>query len=247
VAVVRVKRKKGFAYRVRWRYASGRWGSRTFARKSDADAFDSKVKVEKRKGDLADLDAGKQRIEKFIAEWWKLDAEPRLAASTLNYYAWLRDKHILPRLGQLELRQVTAERLQRFQKDMLQAGTGDVTTRKALVLLQGVLERAVEWRRISSNPARSVRKPPASRTRDIVPISPRMVERMRAELRRKRRLRDATLITLLAYTGLRPGEALALTWGDIRDRSIRVTKRVSLGVVREGTKSRQRSRRQSRF
>ena len=31
---------------------------------------------------------------------------------------------------------------------------------------------------------------------------------------------DATLVSVLAYAGLKPGEALALTWSDVRDRTI---------------------------
>ncbi len=43
--------------------------------------------------------------------------------------------------------------------------------------------------------------------------------------------RDAILVSLLAYAGLRPGEALALRWGDIRERTILIERALSLGVV----------------
>jgi integrase len=36
--------------------------------------------------------------------------------------------------------------------------------------------------------------------------------------------RDATLISLLAYAGLRPQEVLALRWSDIRDRTLLIEK-----------------------
>jgi len=42
-------------------------------------------------------------------------------------------------------------------------------------------------------------------------------------------MRDATLISVLAYAGLRPGEALALRWGDLRTKTILVQRAVSLG------------------
>jgi integrase len=44
---------------------------------------------------------------------------------------------------------------------------------------------------------------------------------------------DAVLISLLAYAGLRPEEALALVWGDITARHIRVERAVALGEIRE--------------
>jgi len=48
---------------------------------------------------------------------------------------------------------------------------------------------------------------------------------------------DATLVSVLAYAGLRPGEALALTWADVRERTILVERSVALGEVKE-TKTR---------
>ncbi len=45
--------------------------------------------------------------------------------------------------------------------------------------------------------------------------------------------RDATLISALAYAGLRPGEALALQWRDIREQTILVERAISLGEENE--------------
>jgi integrase len=59
------------------------------------------------------------------------------------------------------------------------------------------------------------------------------VEKLRAASRE----RDAVLISVLAYAGLRPQEALALCWGHIRDRTILVERAVSLGELKD-TKTR---------
>lgn len=45
--------------------------------------------------------------------------------------------------------------------------------------------------------------------------------------------RDATLISVLAYAGLRPGEALALKWRDIREQTMLVERAVSLGEEKD--------------
>ena len=47
----------------------------------------------------------------------------------------------------------------------------------------------------------------------------------------------ATLVPVLAYAGLRPGEALGLTWGHVRERTILVERAVSLGGIKD-TKTR---------
>lgn len=45
------------------------------------------------------------------------------------------------------------------------------------------------------------------------------------------------LVSLLAYSGMRPGEALALTWNDVRDNTLIVEKSLALGEVKD-TKTR---------
>lgn len=50
--------------------------------------------------------------------------------------------------------------------------------------------------------------------------------------------RDSTLISVLAYAGLRPGEALGLRWGDIRENTLLVQRAISLGEEAD-TKTRQ--------
>ena len=52
----------------------------------------------------------------------------------------------------------------------------------------------------------------------VRPLAPATVERIRACLE----ARDAALVSVLAYAGLPPGEALALRWGDVRERTILV-------------------------
>jgi integrase len=95
-----------------------------------------------------------------------------------------------------------------------------------------LLERAVEWGRIPVNPARTIRKPPQRRERAVSPLSPTQIERIRAQLLDDSRLPDAVLVSVLAYAGLRPSEALALTWAHIRERTILVERRLVLGRLK---------------
>jgi integrase len=110
-----------------------------------------------------------------------------------------------------------------------------------MVILQGVLERALEWQRIPANPARAVRKPPQRRERAVQPLAPIAVERIRAQLIDRGRLPDAVLVSVLAYAGLRPGDALALTWGHIRARTILVERAVALGELKTTKTARTRT------
>jgi integrase len=236
MSVERVDRKNGsVVWRVRWRQG-GRNRSKVLGRKRDAEAFDAELVRRKRTGELAQLDAGKESLADFGEEWWRLYAEPNLARSTLQVYAAQWDAYILPRLGSIRLRELTPDIVNRFRLELEADSVGPASIRKALTLLQGVLQRACEWDRLPSNPVAAVRKPPVGRARAVVPLTPDVVEAMRDWLLRRQLVRDATLVSVLAYAGLRPGEALALTWAHVRGRTLLVESAVSFGAI-EGTKT----------
>ena len=113
---------------------------------------------------------------------------------------------MLPELGPLELRAVTPETIARWQADRPADGHGRVAIRHAFDLLGSILQRAFEGGQIQTNPARAVRKAPRPRRAEVRPLPPATIERMRVASSP----RDAALISVLAYAGLRPGEALAL-------------------------------------
>jgi integrase len=226
VSIERVERRSGVVWRVRWRDELGNERSKVVGRKRDAVAFEAEIVRRKRTGELDVLRAGKQTLADFAEEWWRLYAVPNLSARTLRSYAGLWDRHVLPRLGAMRLQAITAEEIERYRATLEEAGVGQPTVYRALTLLQGVLQRAVEWRRIAYNPVKLVRKPKVRRLREVRPLQPLTVERMRAAAgtRREHGRRDATLISVLAYAGLRPQEALALRWGDVRERTLLIEK-----------------------
>ena len=98
-----------------------------------------------------------------------------------------------------------------------------------MVLLQGVFTIAIEWGETDSNPVSVVRKPRQGARRVVQPITPEGVERIRASFVGEGDLRSATLVSVLAYAGLRPGEALALDFGHVRASTILVERAVTDG------------------
>src|SRR5207248_9654039 len=87
---------------------------------------------------------------------------------------------------------------------------------------------------ITENPVRRVKKARLPRREEVQALSPATVETMRAALS----ARDGTLLSVLAYAGLRPGEALGLRWGDVRERTLLIQRSISLGEEAD-TKTRQ--------
>ena len=242
MSIERIERKRrGPGYRVWFRGTSGRTNSRTFDSLREARAFEGSVRVSKERGTLSLVDGGSERLVDFVVEWWQAYAAPQLAPRTQKLYAGILDKHVLPRLGDLRLRELRPSLIDGFAVDLRSSGVGEETIRKSLAILQTCLQRAVLHDRLASNPVAAVRKPSQARSRVIEPLAPERVERMRSHLLAQGRVGDAALVSVLAYAGLRPGEALALTWSDVRDRTLMVSKRASLGTVTDGAKSSRRS------
>jgi len=86
MSVERVHRKNGTVWRVRWR-ENGQPRSRVMGSKRDAELFEADITRRKRLGQLAQIDAGRQTVAQFAREWWRIHAEPNLAARTRESYA----------------------------------------------------------------------------------------------------------------------------------------------------------------
>jgi hypothetical protein len=86
--------------------------------------FDAELTRRRRLGSLADLEAGTQTLDVFVAETWLTTyAGPEyLTPKTLAGYVGLYDHHIAPHLGSLPLRSLTPELITRWQADRLAAG-----------------------------------------------------------------------------------------------------------------------------
>ncbi len=90
------------------------------------------------------------------------------------------------------------------------------------------------------NPIGQVPKPPAARQRNPRPFPPAVVELICDEIRcrptkdrdARRPVGDALLVALMSYAGLRPGEALALRFADVGERTISIDKAVADGEER---------------
>lgn len=209
-------------WKVRWREA-GRNRARSFNRRRDAHAFDEHMKALKAAGGIDIFNAGEQTLAAYADAWWRQHAEPNLADRTRDVYAVQLDKRIMPELGGYQLRQITPRIVRDFDAKMSRDGAGNATRVKVLTVLQSILRHAEVDGAIRTNPVRVIRKPSQRRERQPVLISPAQVEYIRHRLLARHDLRSATLVSVLAYAGLRPeSEAITLTWRQVRARSILV-------------------------
>jgi site-specific recombinase XerC len=238
---VSVEKVPGGGYKVRWR-DRGRNRGRRFESKDAADRFDRKVKDLKAAGELHLLDEkprGEITLRRYTRDvWWPEYAEVYLDRETRMTYAVQLDLRIEPKWGEHRLRDLRSGPIEAWAADLRRSGVGDATIIKTLTVMRSVLKRAVKDEEIERNPLVDVAKPKQARERSPKAIAPVYIELIRAQLlepgeRRDRRgrriperdaltrLQDATLVSVLAYSGPRPeSEALPMRWDQVRDRTI---------------------------
>lgn len=230
-------------WQVRWR-EGGRGTperSRLFERKGDAKAFDLEIRRRKQLGVLAPaVMRSRMTLAEFMTEdWWPRYAIPNLADDTRRRYLEIWGTHLLPRLGDYELRAITPYLVEDFRADLERAKVPAPTVRKAMMLLQGILRRAVARGLIAANPVKDVDKPKQPPVATPQPLTPETVERIRvqmlsawsspkrgagrsAEELRWWRARNSMILSLLAYEGLRPSEDRDSRWKDLNGRQLHV-------------------------
>jgi len=160
-------------------------------------------------------------LKEFVETYWRVHAVPNLAASTRDFYARAWANHIMPRLGDYGVRELTPKRLARFREELERAGVGLATVRKTMAILQSILSFAVAEELVEFNAAAPVRKPRYERAREPHIFLPAEVERIRRGLASHR---DRTLVAALAYSGARPEEVVfRLAWEDVGERESAIT------------------------
>jgi integrase len=173
------------------------------------------VRRRRQLGTLAQLDTGKPvTLDGYVTETWAPVYARLLAPRTREVYAQSYDRHVAAALGELPLRAITPGVVSRWQAGQLQHGHQALV--KARAVLSSILQTAIEGELIGSNPVRAVRAPRAPLRDEVRPLAPAAVEALRAQLGP----RDAVLVSLMAYGGLRPGEARTLRWGHVQEHTL---------------------------
>jgi integrase len=101
---VDLHRKSNGKWELRWREGSRR-RSRTFDRKKDAEDFEADRRRRRQLGQAAVPDD--VPLREFSKTYWRLHAIPNLAPSTRDFYLRTLSNHIVPRLGDYGVRELT--------------------------------------------------------------------------------------------------------------------------------------------
>jgi len=250
INVRRSKRADGVVvetFTVRWGADDGSRPRRTFDTLADAMDFQAKVRSAKRwrPDELRQEQGGRQTLDEFFADWWKSHATVELRPATQKVYRYLWNAHVQPRLGHLALRDIDSRRIVAFRTALLDAGVGPHSVVKTMSLVQRVFRDAVEFGDVGINPVKSVKKPSPGPSREVQPLMPLQVERLAYDLEGRGYAMSSVLVRTMAYTGMRPQEALALHWYAVRSKTVLVELANADGEL-DRLKNRKRARKRSR-
>lgn len=186
----------------------------------------------------------------LIAKWLET-AGPDWSPSTLQVTEWYCDAYVLPALGRVALRKITAVKLDQFYAAMRKGGGRDGkplaprTVRRMHNIVRASLQQGVRWGWLATNPAinatppRTMKIEPRPPTPDDVATLLDFCERDDPDF--------AMFVRLAAATGARRGELLGLRWKsiDFDGRAVLISRSVvngGGGVVEKDTKTHQARR-----
>jgi len=176
------------------------------------------------------LNQGQQRpqatkhLQDFVECEWTTLVLSTLKLSTQRGYRMVLGKRVLPCFGQRRLCDITKLDIQQFVADKFRQGLAWQTVRNAWIILSSVVDAAVDYSYLNSNPARGVKFPLQGLRKGPRILNSEALGKLLAQLREPYR----SMVMLAASTGLRVGELLALRWKvvDLTVGTIRVSESV---------------------
>lgn len=155
----------------------------------------------------------------FASQWYARRELEGLKPRSLEHLRWALTDHLLPQMHHRRLDEITPQVIDQYTAAKVKEGrlsNGSINT--TVGVLGSILELAVEYGLITTNPASGRRRRLPTRQPTRAQLEPAQVDRLlaaAAELdaddRTHRPYREPLLATL-AFAGLRVGEMLALRW-----------------------------------
>jgi len=185
---------------------------------------------------------GNVTLKEFVERWLKEYAEIQLEPKTLESYKHELNTKILPALGHIRLDKLTPVHILSFLNNLLEDGVrqdgrpGPYSNRVIKYqhqILSSILQTAVYWQVIESNPCARVKCP----KRDVVENKVKYFDENQAaiflEAIKDEPLKYQVLANLALFMGLRKGELLALTWNDVDLKTGELTVNKAISFTKE--------------
>ncbi len=235
---VRVRQKVKGKGNPWWVFVSrnGKRTSRKVGDKKAAEEVASTIRAKLQLGEFGFEDKKPiPTFKEYSDSWIKINVPATCKESTVQDYKGILRLHVLPTFGDLQITDITRGKIKDFLLDKVNNGYAKSTASHMKDVISGVLGKALDDEMIQANPALQLGK-------NLLKIKDQKKHINALTPEESKQLLDTvsehfpehyTLFLLLARTGMRIGEALALQWDDLnfKDRSIEVKRSIYRGKV----------------
>lgn len=223
-----IDRRDNGRYRARYVGPDKGWKSKTFDRKIDAERWLRHQLSSIDRGDWIDPALRRTQFGELADRWLSTIAGLR-PKTRANYESLLRHR-VLPRFGELELAQINRVTAREWLAGLQATGLSASRTRQARQVLSSILELAVDGGYLAANPARGINVQ-GGQEREILHLDAAQVRGL-IDAAEELRPGSGLLVQILAYGGLRWGEAVAIRRGRCGLLRSKLIIRESLSEVR---------------
>ena len=153
------------------------------------------------------------KFKDWLSEWLEYYVKPRAKYRTYTNYKHQVDKHIVVKLGEYEIEDLSALELQKFVVNLSNVGLSSNTVNGIISILKNSLRLAVSVGKANKQYSDLIQRP-KTREKQVACFSKEEQKKIEQYIREKNNPRLFGIVFSL-YTGLRIGELLALKWTDI--------------------------------
>jgi integrase len=193
----------------------------------------------------------KMTVAQYLNHWLEVDIDRRVAARTAARHRGIVEKDIMPKLGHVPMRKLTAAHIEAFEAEQQREGWVKPRAERGLAAgvdasmqekrglsaqtvlhihrtLSQALDHAVRIGILVKNPARQVR-PPRPPSREIKILDK---EEIATVVNATQRAGLYAPVLIAVTTGMRRGELLALRWSDVDLKASTLTVNQSLERIK---------------
>lgn len=189
------------------------------------------------------ISIGDQKITfgQWLSKWLAEYVTPNTRQKTIERYTGLIKKHIKPTLGMIDITKVTPSDIQGLESELSKQGMAPQGVHLVHNVISGAFKFALKMEVAWRNPAKSVTPPKITRDE----VQPPEITKIKGilSLAKEQRHPMFACLHLMAFTGIRRGEALALRHQDLNLEAGTISIVQSLGrslkgLIVEPTKTR---------
>ncbi len=185
------------------------------------------------------IDTKKMKLGEYFEYWLKEYCYNNLSINTIEGYEQYIEKHIKPKLGNIELEKLKPLQLQSFYSEKLEngklngkGGLSRQTVRTLHRIIHGALTQAVKWQLVSRNVADCV-EPPKPKKYEAKFLNDEQTNLLIEKVKKS----DIYIPVIIAiFTGMRRGEVLGLNWQNVNIEKGYIRVEQELSCTKQGLK-----------